>query len=169
MRKEPGAPRGRGEPKQLGEVQPELRLFGQLVVEFQREHGVNAAELARRTGIEYTHLKKLCTPEKYGYTGLSMDIVRKVRNTLQISADYFLQDIDTARPALPLYSLDKKRQEVWTTKVDERLHETQQAIHDIRAEMSELRTELHRERAANDQLRRENEQLREAARTRRSK
>src|ERR1700759_797988 len=52
-------------------ISRELRRF-QLLIRLLRDvANVNRAEMARRTGIDETHLSKLVNTEKYGYTGLS--------------------------------------------------------------------------------------------------
>lgn len=115
----PKEPKG-GAP-QDSELSIELQRFQWLLIELKETHGFGYAEVARRTGIDSSHLSKLATAHHYRYKGLSSDIVRKVRDGLNISIDYFFDDYEGKRPALPLYSLDKKRREAWNNTVEDRL------------------------------------------------
>jgi hypothetical protein len=105
-------------------ISRELRRF-QLLVRLLGEYGkVSRAEMARRTGILESHISRLCNPEKYGYTGLSTDIVRKVRDGIKISTDFIfdpeLKEVPEA-DLLRVYSLDEQREKKWQRSVDEQL------------------------------------------------
>jgi transcriptional regulator with XRE-family HTH domain len=102
-------------------VSRELRRF-QLLVRLLGEYGkVSRAEVARRTGILESHISRLCNPEKYGYTGLSTDIVRKVRDGIKISTDFIFDPELKAVPEaelLKVYSLDEQREKKWQQNID---------------------------------------------------
>jgi transcriptional regulator with XRE-family HTH domain len=109
-------------------ISRELRRF-QLLVRILHDAGVSQAEMARRTGIGGTHINKLMNAEKYGYTGLSAEIVRKVREGLNLSTDFFfdptLKNAKTETDLLNVYSLDERRERAWQKRVDDQLHELQ--------------------------------------------
>lgn len=129
-------------------VSRELRRFQLLIRLFKQYADVNRAEIARRTGIDETHLSKLCNTEKYGYTGLSADIVRMVRDGLQTSPDFFfdpeLIPVQSEGELLQVYSLDAQRQKNWQRSVEERLQELTSAKVEQGAKLLELQAEVAR-------------------------
>lgn len=140
--------------KPRGEITIELRRFIWLVAQL-RAAGIGQAEMARRTGIESSHINRLANAETHGYTGLSADIVRKVRDGLNISPDYFFDQYEDERPAMPLYSLDQKRRENWSNQVDDRLAKLEQAQIQEKARISELEAALYRKDAEIERLKHE--------------
>lgn len=148
-------------------ISRELQRFVWLIRQLKELDGMKAVEIASKTGIDYSHLTKLSTPERYGYTGLSVEILRKSCNALGISADYFLEDYDGERIARHVYSLDAKRKQVWQSGMDDRVHAVEQEMRELRAL---LVSSLDRKDAEIDRLRNELRQARAAeARTRRPK
>lgn len=153
-----------------GGISRELRRF-QLLVAVLRESGINQAEMARRTGIDSTHINKLCNPEKYGYTGLSTDIVRKVRDGLNISTDIFfdkeLRAVSEQKDLLNVYSLSDEREKKWQRSVEERLHELGQFKHESTARILEMQAALERKEHEINRLKRELAQAQTTPKTRR--
>ena len=141
-------PKSKATPVAPEGISRELRRFQLLVRLFREYANVNRAEIARRTGIDETHLSKLCNTEKYGYTGLSADIVRMVRDGLQTSPDFFFDPelIPTTNEAelLQVYSLDAQRQKNWQRSVEERLQELTTAKVEHTARLLELQAEVER-------------------------
>lgn len=142
----------------LDEITRELTRFILLVSKL-RESGVSQAEMARRTGIDSTHINKLCNPKKYGYTGLSTDIVRKVRDGLNLSTDLFFDETLRGDDVLNVYSLDEERQKKWQRSVEDRLHEFSEFRHESKARMLELQAALERKDGEIDRLKRELSQV----------
>lgn len=135
----------RQEPIDTEGISRELRRF-QLLIRLLRDYAnVNRAEVARRTGIDETHISKLCNTEKYGYTGLSTDIVRKVRDGIKISTDFIfdpeLKPVPEAE-LLKVYSLDEQREKKWQRSVDEQLRDLATWKIDQTAKTLELQAEL---------------------------
>lgn len=129
-------------------ISRELRRF-QLLVRLLRQYaGINRAEMAKRTGITESHISKLCNAENYGYTGLSTDIVRMVRDGLQTSPDFFfdpeLVPVPHEADLLQVYSLDAQRQKNWQRSVEERLGELTKAKVEHTARLLELQAEVER-------------------------
>lgn len=153
-------------------ISRELRRF-QLLIRRLRDSGVSQAEMARRTGIDSTHINRLANAEKYGYTGLSADIVRKVRDGLKISSEYFFETLAKDADPDPLanvYSLDAEREKVWRSSVDEALHELRQHKHVTDARLLELQAQIVSKDREIDRLKHELAQAHSAtsrARTRR--
>jgi len=140
-------------------VSRELRRF-QLLIRLLRDvANMNRAEMARRTGIDETHLSKLVNTEKYGYTGLSADIVRMVRDGLQISPDFFfdpeLVPVPHEADLLTVYSLDAQRQKNWQRSVEERLRELTNAKIETSAQLLELQAEVRRKELEIERLKAE--------------
>lgn len=140
--------------KSSREITVELRRFIWLVSQLKAA-GIGQAEMARRTGIESSHINRLANAETHGYTGLSADIVRKVRDGLSISTDYFFDMYEGERPALPLYSLDQKRRENWNNTVEDRLAKLERSQAQEKAHMAELEAALHRKDAEIERLKHE--------------
>lgn len=145
-----GMPKSRGQPESVDVegISVELRRF-QLLVRLMRQHaGINRAEISRRTGIDETHLSKLCNPERTGRTGLSADIVRQVRIGLNISPDFFfdpqLKNVADEADLLKVYSLDEQRQKKWQASVDEQLHELSQFRLEMQAMLAMKDHEINR-------------------------
>jgi transcriptional regulator with XRE-family HTH domain len=143
-------PKSRGQPESVDVegISVELRRF-QLLVRLMRQHaGINRAEISRRTGIDETHLSKLCNPERTGRTGLSADIVRQVRIGLNISPDFFfdpqLKNVADEADLLKVYSLDEQRQKKWQASVDEQLHELSQFRLEMQAMLAMKDHEINR-------------------------
>lgn len=155
-------------PKAAEPITRELRRF-QLLISRLREVGVSQAEMARRTGIDSTHINRLANAEKYGYTGLSADIVRKVRDGLKISSEYFFeklpQDADPD-PLANVYSLDAEREKVWKSSINDAVHELLQHKHATDARLLELQAALVMKDREIDRLKHELERERSAARPR---
>lgn len=136
------------------EITRELSRFILLVSKLV-ESGIKQAEIARKTGIHSTHINKLCNPKKYGYTGLSTDIVRKVRDGLNLSTDLFFDEQLRGDDVLNVYSLDEERQKKWQRSVEDRLHEFSEFRHESKARMLELQAALERKDGEIDRLKRE--------------
>jgi transcriptional regulator with XRE-family HTH domain len=128
-------------------ISRELRRFQLLVRLLGTYAGINRAEMARRTGIDESHISKLCNTEKYGYTGLSTDIVRKVRDGIKISTEFIfdpeLKPVPEA-DLLKVYSLDEQREKKWRQAVDEQLRGLATWKVDQTAKTLELQAELTR-------------------------
>lgn len=126
-------------------VSRELRRF-QLLVRLLRQYaGISRAEMARRTGILESHISKLCNTEKYGYTGLSTDIVRKVRDGIKISTEFIFDPELKPVPEselLNVYSIDAQREKKWQQSVDEQLRSLASWKIDQTAKTLELQAEL---------------------------
>jgi transcriptional regulator with XRE-family HTH domain len=135
-------------------ITTELQRFIWLVAQLKAA-GIGQAEMARRTGIESSHINRLANAERYGYTGLSADIVRKVRDGLNISPDYFLDNYETERPALQLYSLDAQRREKWNHTVEDRLAALEAQLHNLLIRITESDIALRRKDAEIDRLKHE--------------
>lgn len=120
----------------------ELRRFQLLVQLMERHVGWNMAEIARRTGIEYSHLTRLVRPNGRSYTGLSASIVRQVKDGLHISPAFFFDDelapVRSESDLLNVYSLDEQRAKNWRNSVEERLSELAQHKIETGARMLEL-------------------------------
>jgi transcriptional regulator with XRE-family HTH domain len=126
----------------------ELRRFQLLIRLMTQYAGVNMPELAKRTGIEYTHLTKLVKPNGRSYTGLSADIVRKVKDGLNISPDIFFDDeliaVRSEAELLNVYSMDEARKKQWMRTMEERMNSFDQFRIESRAELLEMRATLER-------------------------
>jgi transcriptional regulator with XRE-family HTH domain len=154
------------EQKPVKPITRELRRFIWLIHQFENE-GFSQAEIGRRIGMKPDHLNRLVNAEKYGYTGLSAEIVRGVRDGLNISTDYFYDDYEPERPARQLYSLDQVRQQKVLADIVERLQKLEQSDHEKTAQLWELRAVNERKDAEIAKLRRELDQAR-VPRTRRT-
>lgn len=137
------------------ELTTELRRFIWLVAHLKDSHGIGQAEMARRTGIDSSHINRLANAETHGYTGLSADIVRKVRDGLNISTDYFFDQYEGQRPAIPLYSLDQKRREAWNNTVEDRLAALEQSQAQAAARTAQLEASVHQKDAEIERLKHE--------------
>lgn len=126
----------------------ELRRFQLLIHLFAKYANINMAEVARRTGIEYSHLTRLVKPNGRSYTGLSATIVRKVKDGLHISPAFIFDDelapVRSEADLLNVYSLDEQRAKNWRNSVEERLGELAQHKIETGARMLELEAQLAR-------------------------
>ena len=129
-------------------VSRELRRFQLLVQLFDRHRDLNMAEIARRTGINYSHLTKLMKPQGGSYTGLSAEIVRKMRDGLQISPDFVFDDqlapVRDEADLLNVYSLEETRRKQWMQRMEQRMLEVEQFKIESGARLLELQAQLDR-------------------------
>lgn len=136
-------------------VSRELRRFQLLVRLLERHRGYKMPEVAKRTGIDYSHLTKLMKPQGGSYTGLSADIVRKMRDGLQISPDFIFDDhlapVREEADLLNVYSLEETRKKQWMQRMEGRMLEVEQFKVEAGARMLELQAQL--ERKENEILR----------------
>jgi transcriptional regulator with XRE-family HTH domain len=142
-------------PTDIEGVSRELRRFQLLVRLFERHRGYKMPEVAKRTGIDYSHLTKLMKPQGGSYTGLSADIVRKMRDGLQISPDFIFDDqlapVRDEADLLNVYSLDETRKKQWMQRMERRMLDVEQFKVEAVARMLELQAQL--ERKENEILR----------------
>lgn len=141
-------PRVGDPPTDIEGVSRELRRFQLLIQLFDRHRDLNMAEIARRTGINYSHLTKLMKPQGGSYTGLSADIVRKMRDGLQISPDFIFDDtlapVRDEADLLNVYSLEETRKKQWMQRMEGRMLEVEQFKIESTARMLELQAQLER-------------------------
>lgn len=152
--------------KPVKQITRELRRFIWLIRQLEKE-GLKQAEIGRRIGMKPDHLNRLVNAEKYGYTGLSAEIVRGVRDGLNISTDYFFDDYEQERPARQLYSLDQARQQKLMADIVDRLQRLEQSDHEKAALLWELRAGNERKDAEIARLKAELARATVAPRTRR--
>lgn len=135
-------------PTDIEGVSRELRRFQLLVKLFDRHRSLNMAEIARRTGIDYSHLTKLMKPLSGRYTGLSADIIRKMRDGLQISPDFIFDDqlspVHTEDDLLNVYSLEETRKKQWMQRMEARMLDLEQFKIESTARSLELQAQLER-------------------------
>lgn len=126
----------------------ELRRLQLLVQLVDKYRDLNMAEVARRTGVNYSHLTKLMKPDGRGYTGLSADIVRKMRDGLQISPDFFfdpeLSPVRSEEDLLNIYSLEEQRQKRWQQGMEARMLDFDKFRIEHSARLLELQAQLER-------------------------
>lgn len=129
-------------------VSRELRRFQLLVRLFERHRGLKMPEVAKRTGIDYSHLTKLMKPQAGSYTGLSADIVRKMRDGLQISPDFVFDDqlapVRDEADLLNVYSLEETRKKQWMQRMEGRMLDLEQFKIESTARSLELQAQLER-------------------------
>jgi transcriptional regulator with XRE-family HTH domain len=124
------------------EVTRELIRFSLLVTQLVRDTDLSQAQIGRLLGMDKGHLSKLVNYETAGYTGLSADIVRKVRDQLKISPEYFFDDYEGEAEALKVYSLDAARKKARDAVVDDRLHTIEQEMREMRTVMLDMQKAL---------------------------
>ena len=93
--------------------------------------------MARRTGVESSHINKLRSYEKYGRKGLGADIIRLVRDGLKVDVAYFYDDYEGERD-YRLYPLSAKRDEKRVSALEEADGRHDLAIAQLNARLAQL-------------------------------
>jgi len=165
-----GNGRERGAPQNdVKEITRELRRFSWLVTQLVRDTDLSQAQIGRLLGMDKGHLSRLVNYENASYTGLSADIVRKVRDQLKISPDYFFDDYEgEAKNAVKIYSLDAARKKARDAELDDWRHTVDQEMREMRSLMLDMQKALISKDSEIAHLRRELEKRPPAPRHRRT-
>lgn len=121
----------------------EGQRFSWLVLQLERE-GLSQAEICRRTGISTTHLNQLRNIERGGRSGIGAEIVRKVKDGLQIDPAYFFDDYEGEKP-FQLFLLSAKRDEKRVSALEDGLASAQRTAASQAVELAQLRELLLRQ------------------------
>ena len=115
----------------------EGQRFSWLVLQLERK-GFSQAEICRQTGISTTHLNQLRNIERGSRSGIGAEIVRKVKDGLQIDPAYFYDDYEGEKP-YELFLLSAKRDEKRVSALESGLAETQRLAAQQAVELAKLR------------------------------
>lgn len=128
-------PRMAGKPRRHT-LTREGQRFSWLVVQLERE-GLSQAEICRRTGISTTHLNQLRNIERGSRSGIGAEIVRKVKDGLQIDPAYFFDDYEGEKP-FQLFLLSAKRDEKRVSALEDGLAAAQRTAASQAVELARL-------------------------------
>ena len=93
--------------------------------------------MCRRTGISATHLNQLRNIERGSRSGIGAEIVRKVKDGLQIDPAYFFDDYEGEKP-FQLFLLSAKRDEKRVSAIEEGLATAQRVAADQAVKLAQL-------------------------------
>lgn len=104
----------------------EALRFHYLIVQYERQ-GITQSELSRRTGIHQTYLSKFRNPENSGRTSIGAEIIRAIKEGLQVSPNFFFDDYEGERP-VSLYPINAEREKARNSDVDAQITELKEQV-----------------------------------------
>jgi transcriptional regulator with XRE-family HTH domain len=123
--------------------------------------GYKQAQLVRITGLSQSHisqLQRLGDGESAGRTGIGAEIVRKVKDSLQIDPAYFFDDYEGEKPH-ELFLLSAKRDEKRVSAIETAISKIETMSAGFNLRLSQLEAQNVELKHSNDDLRRENTTL----------
>jgi transcriptional regulator with XRE-family HTH domain len=118
----------------------EGQRFSWLLLQLERK-GMTQVEICRRTGIAPSHLNQLRHIERGSRSGIGAEIVRKVKDGLQIDPGYFFDDYEGEKQH-ELFLLSAKRDEKRVAAIEDTVAKDQRQLSKHNMELAELRAQL---------------------------
>lgn len=118
----------------------EIRRFSWLVAQLEKE-GIGQAEMARRTGIESSHINKLKNFETSGRKALSADIIRRVKDGLKLDPEYFFDEYDGPCD-YKVYDLTKAREKKRVGNIESTVEKLAAMVTLLNERLSQTEAEL---------------------------